>query len=731
MSVFKGKKQDENPDEGTWGQVFADMRNVLGISRTSDVEAKSDTESSREVAEVRPREVHIDPGVRLEEREETAAALPASDVVMPDTRMGKVRALWRRFAGLSWRKKALIGVGVLALMVAGVFRDEIFAPWPPAPDVVATFNGGQITLDDVRKHLASLGADETAQEALATPRGYAFMVEEMITDELVRRWSENRNPESDKTFSHVMKHITEEVNLDQLHAEMHKGQLGVTESDIQAYYEANRKTFGEKTLTDVRDEIKTTLQGGKEDEFVKNYITALKNKASITRDFAVLNVPEPTERDLSEYFNANKQEFVRVAQARVQVIRIPKESDEKSARVKADQALVAIRSGSSFAAAAKGAGVTLRDETVVKENKNPAYEETVFRLNVGSVSDVIGTSDAFVIAKLVSKEPERPARFDEVRTQILPSVRAEKEKQYFADRADRTLFTVNGTRFTAGEFWSEYQELSASFLRSYQGTKGKQELVERIIERALLFQDSVSQVSQSDTKEKKDEMRLKVLAQMMEQEEVDEKITVEDAEIQKFYDENADKFQKPPRSKIRHIAISMGTTDEEYQRAAERAEEAYKKLVPGFLKKGADFASVAREYSDDEATKNSGGEMNDWIEEDESEMADMHGMGGTHDMGGNMAMHEMSDHGFYEQILAIEKGEIGQPFAAEGFIHIVEVTDRVSAETIPLTDVSEMIKEVLKREKHDELALDLSRKLLEDADVTIYERTLKKLPGGP
>lgn len=165
--------------------------------------------------------------------------------------------------------------------------------------------------------------------------------------------------------------------------------------------------------------------------------------------------------------------------------------------------------------------------------------------------------------------------------------------------------------------------MPAPFLDSYQGAKGRQALVERIIERALLFQDSLSQVSQSDTKEKKDEMRLKVLAQMMEQEEVDEKITVDDAEIQEFYDTNKETFAKPARSKVRHIAISVGETDEDYTRAWERAEEAYKKLVPGFLKKGADFASVAREYSDDEATKNSGGEMSDWISE-ESGMEGMH-----------------------------------------------------------------------------------------------------------
>lgn len=92
---------------------------------------------------------------------------------------------------------------------------------------------------------------------------------------------------------------------------------------------------------------------------------------------------------------------------------------------------------------------------------------------------------------------------------------------------------------------------------------------------------------------------------------------------------------------------------------------------------------------------------------------------------GTMAM---SEHGYYEQILAIDKGEIGRPFESYGYIHIVEVLDREDAGIVPLEEARALIQELLKRQKHDKLAIDLSKKLLKDADVTIYSRTLKKLP---
>ena len=292
----------------------------------------------------------------------------------------------------------------------------------------------------------------------------------------------------------------------------------------------------------------------------------------------------------------------------------------------------------------------------------------------------------------------------------------EAEKKYYTDNADRTLFTVNGKRFTLGEFWEEYQELPLSFLTSYSGTEGKQALVEKIIERLLLYEDSLSQVSQTDTKERKDEMRLKVLAQMLEQEEVDDKIKIEDKDLQDYYNRSKAELVMPAKSKVRQIVIRAGSsdsaTDDEHNKAFEKASEAYKKLVPGPLKKGEDFASVAKQYSEDEATKEKGGEVTEWIQEE------MDFMG------------EITKHQYHEQVQAIPKGQIGQPFEANGYIYIVEVTDRSEPEQLSFEDSKEFIRERLTQEKHQELSEQLSSKLMKDAKVVIYTRTLKKITQG-
>lgn len=720
-SHHKPKTAGNNKSSEGWSQVLADIRQSMGFSG-----AEKKQKHALKKTEVSPLKKKIADKKIPEPTKVTTLPenLPAQSVDATEVGEQSLESKTPRFPlltiHLSRKRKIILGITMVVGFLLFGFREDIFAPWPPTPNVVASFDGGQITIEDVEKHLASLVEDEEYRKQLKSSQGYGLIVQEMISDEIVKRWQANRKPDQDKEFSHVMKHITEEINLDELHAQMHKGQLGVTEGDIGAYYEANKKDFGEKTLTDVREEIKTKLQSENEDQFVQNYIIGLKNKASITRDVAVLAVPQPADWELTNFYDANKNQYLIKAQAIVHEIRIPKAGDEKKAKEKAEKTLSQIRSGSDFGQVYQevtGSPLPQVGETKLKDEQDAAYDEAVFRLDQGQISDVITDKDAFSIVRLVSKEPERQQTFEEVKTNIQTSVLAETEKKYYTDNADRTLFTVNGKRFTLGEFWEEYQELPLSFLSSYAGTEGKQALVEKIIERLLLYEDSLSQVSQTETKERKDEMRLKVLAQMLEQEEVDEKIKIEDKDLQDYYNRNKAELVMPAKSKVRQIVIKSGESDDQtddvHKRAFEKAQEAYKKLAPGTLKKGEDFASVVKQYSEDEATKDKGGEVAEWVEEE----MDMMG--------------EIVKHQYHEQVQAIPKGQIGPPFEANGYIYIVEVIDRSEPKQLEFEEAKEFLKERLTQEKHTELSEQLSSKLMKDAKVVIYTRTLKKIPRLP
>jgi len=584
---------------------------------------------------------------------------------------------------------------------------------PPAPNVVANFTGGQITVEDLQQHLALLVPEEAVQAEFRDLEMYRMVVQEMITDELVRQWAAARKADSDENLQHVMKHITEEINLDELHAQMHKDQMGVAEGDIQVYYEANRAQFGDQTLTQVRDQIRSTLETQQEDQFVANYLKGLKDNATITRDFALLDIPEPEESALQAYYSANLAQYKQPAQAIVDEVRIMVGADEVAAQQEANKALVRLRAGGAFttvatavAGATGGMSVPLSGVTVSAGVREATYDDVVFSLDENEISDVFRSGDAFYIVRLRSRQPERQYTLNEVRPQVRQAVLEEQTRAWFEQNADRTLFTVHGKRYTVGEFWQEYQELPVTFVTAYQDNEGRKQLAEQIIERLLLVEDSYDRLLTAGKESELEEVRLDVLAQMMEQEEVDDQIAVTDEEVQTYYNENQAMLVSPPQARIRQILIRLGQTDDERQRAWAKANEAYAKVAPGLFQQGEAFASVARQYSEDEATAANGGEVAGWV----GEGADL--------------LSELTEHALHQQILSLGVGDISPPFEANGAIYIIQVIERQESQPLLFDEIKELLREELRAQKHDDLLHQFQEKLAAEANVTIYDSVL-------
>ncbi len=80
-------------------------------------------------------------------------------------------------------------------------------------------------------------------------------------------------------------------------------------------------------------------------------------------------------------------------------------------------------------------------------------------------------------------------------------------------------------------------------------------------------------------------------------------LEVTDDEAQAYYDENPDQFEIPEQVRASHILLL-----ESNERDAEQARALLDRLR-GRVEAGEDFAALAREYSDDEATKEAGGDL--------------------------------------------------------------------------------------------------------------------------
>lgn len=130
------------------------------------------------------------------------------------------------------------------------------------------------------------------------------------------------------------------------------------------------------------------------------------------------------------------------------------------------------------------------------------------------------------------------------------------------------------------------------------------------------------------------------------------RISITDDEIKTYFEENKDNYAQPEQVEASHILVKDETT----------ANEVIKKLNAG-----ADFSELAKEYSTDESSSASGGEL---------------GYFGRGEM-----VKEFEDAAF-----SLDIGKISEPFQSEYGYHIIKVTGKKKAKEANLDAVKDEIK---------------------------------------
>ncbi|HYR59067.1 MAG TPA: peptidylprolyl isomerase [Chthoniobacteraceae bacterium] len=171
---------------------------------------------------------------------------------------------------------------------------------------------------------------------------------------------------------------------------------------------------------------------------------------------------------------------------------------------------------------------------------------------------------------------------------------------------------------------------------------------------------------------------------------------VSDKDAEKFYKENTAKFLSPPQVRASHILVRVEPEAKpevvvEKQKAAQ--------AIANRVKKGEDFGKLAKELSEDPSAKQNGGDL-DFFDKEQM-------------------VPEFSDAAF-----AMKKGEISDPVRSQFGYHVIKVTDRHDAETVPLEKVKPKLLAFLKGQKIDAL----KREIREKADVKV---ALPEPPAAP
>jgi len=487
---------------------------------------------------------------------------------------------------------------------------------PPDPDTAAVFNGGRITRKEVQEAIDKLsehlGKSKATAEQLHNKITYKRIITGMVLDRMVKNKIKSMKLDSRENIKHVMKHVSEELNIDRMHSRAHQNQIEVTDEEIKERYNQNRSRFGQITLAQAKEQIRGELQSEKEKQYFENYLENLRKNAVITRNDELLKIPPPDDVELRAYYEQNRTSY-----------------EEKS--------------------------------------------------------------------------------FEDVRKLIFETVYARKTEKWFEENGNRTLMTIHGKRFTLGEFYKELKELPEAEKRRYSDFESRRALLDRLIDRLLIVEDTYDQMLNTETRSDLDHIREDVLRQVLHQEEVDDKIQVTEKEMRTFFNENKSAYVKPPRVQINYVRVSSGQTDADRERAEKKIKEAYAKLKPGLFKKGEPFGKVAAEYSEDPETAKNGGALDGWISEDANIIA------------------EIANHGFHDNVLGLGENEISRPFIFNGSYYIVQVRKRQAPSPMAFEEARPLIEAELKGRKHDELVLNMENSLLEQADMVIFEPVIEAM----
>jgi peptidyl-prolyl cis-trans isomerase C len=203
----------------------------------------------------------------------------------------------------------------------------------------------------------------------------------------------------------------------------------------------------------------------------------------------------------------------------------------------------------------------------------------------------------------------------------------------------------------------------------------------------------------------KKSMQIDINARQLLNAQIKGKINISDEEVKKYYDNNKPKFVRPEAYHTRHILAAFfppealrNQTIEELQKNKEYfariAEEKIDKIMAE-LKKGADFEELAKNQSDDESSRENGGDL-DFIYKG------------------------VFDASFDEAAGKLKPGEISGKVKTRFGFHVLQLIETKPSETAPFNEMKPGIQKHLFLEEAKKQVASYVEELRKDAKIETF-----------
>jgi len=245
---------------------------------------------------------------------------------------------------------------------------------------------------------------------------------------------------------------------------------------------------------------------------------------------------------------------------------------------------------------------------------------------------------------------------------------------------------VNGGSITTTDFARELKNLP-EYLKAMADTpEGRKEMLDTMVIRELILQQAAKDGLDKgpEIEEKLKDLKKRLVVESYLKKKVETESQVSDADLQKFYDQNKEKFKTGDQIKASHILVKT---------------EKEAKDILAQIKGGGNFEELAKKHSVD-SSASKGGDLG-WF--------------------GKGSMVPV----FEKAAMALKEGQVSDVVKSDFGFHIIKLTGKRAAGVRPLEEVKEQIKGAIMPSKQQEIFQKIKEDLKKSAKITIKEDVLK------
>ncbi len=251
------------------------------------------------------------------------------------------------------------------------------------------------------------------------------------------------------------------------------------------------------------------------------------------------------------------------------------------------------------------------------------------------------------------------------------------------------LANVGKGFISEGDYLKQVARVPEWARSQFKGDEGKNKFLDEMVKREMIYQHAKKMKLNNDREfiDKVKEFEKMTLVSLVLKKEVEDKAFVDDAEVKEFFDSNADKFTIGTQLKASHILV-------------ETEKEA--KDIHDKIKKGENFASLARAQSKDKGSAEKGGDL------------------------GYFGRGKMVPE-FEKAASSLKPGEVSEPVQTRFGYHIIKLTDIKKGKPANFEQSKDSIKKQLLAEKRKKMFDTYVDKLEVDSKVTKDESALSAI----